>query len=84
VKTASAPTRVGWPRCSKSGAPVPVGNPRSKTDDVPVKLERNEIVMNRPAARAHAQQLNEWNRDGRQQMSRQGGMAVGHLREARR
>ena len=68
----------------KSGARVPVGNPRSKTDDVPVKLERNEIVMNRPAARAHAHTLDLWNQAGRRQMDRTGGFAVGQPREARR
>jgi hypothetical protein len=61
----------------KSGATVELGDPRSQSDDVPVRLEKNEIVMNRPAAAAHAKQLDEWNRQGRKQMDRSmGGFAI--------
>jgi hypothetical protein len=42
-----------------------------------VVLQRNEEVMNRPAVKAHAKQLDEWNKQGRRQMDRSpGGFAV--------
>jgi hypothetical protein len=61
----------------KSGARVPVGNPRSKTDDVPVVLQRNEEVMNRNATKAHGKTLDRWNAEGNR---RAGGMAVRGVR----
>jgi len=61
----------------RAGSRVTAGNPRSTRDDVPVVLQRNEEVMNRPAVKAHAQQLDAWNRQGRRQMDRSpGGFAV--------
>jgi hypothetical protein len=58
----------------KARVKVNVGDHDDETDDVPVRLTRGEIVMNRPAATAHAKQLNEWNEQGRRAM---GGMGVG-------
>jgi hypothetical protein len=66
------------------GAKVNVGSKADK-DSVPVRLERGEVVMNRPAARAHARQLDEWNADGRRGMGRStGGFAIGRPRDQRR
>ena len=66
------------------GARVDVGNLRATTDNVGrVDLQTGEEVMNRPAARAHAAQLEAWNRTGRRTMG-QGGMAVGAPRDQRR
>jgi hypothetical protein len=68
----------------RQGAKVDVGDPRAKGDNVKrVDLQTGEEVMNRPAARAHAAQLEAWNRTGRRAMG-QGGMAVGTPRDQRR
>jgi hypothetical protein len=68
----------------RQGAKVDVGDPRATTDNVKrVDLQTGEEVMNRPAARAHAAQLEAWNRIGRRAMG-QGGMAVGAPRDQRR
>jgi len=68
----------------RQGAKVDVGDPRATGDNVKrVDLQTGEEVMNRPAARAHAAQLEAWNRTGRRTMG-QGGMAVGAPRDQRR
>jgi hypothetical protein len=71
------------------GARVDVGNPRATTDNVKrVDLQTGEEVMNRPAARAHAAQLEAWNRTGRRAMARVGWqsalLGINAARRARR